>query len=174
LYWTRPEYLDTAIDYYELTLGEDIGTYSTWNILSTNLSDSSSTEEITDQELNIRCIQAIAYEVDPNQFNYAAILHSNPVCFIQEPSIYFPNAISVRGINNTYAPVGLSIDKAKSTLEIYTLNGQRVYSKSLEHSWNGYAEDGSAYQTTVFIYIADVFFLNGERQKYSGNITVLY
>lgn len=174
LYWTPPSYLDGAIQEFQLTLGDDISMYSTWNNLKTNLGDTFSTEYISDETLNIRCFQAIAIEEDPNSFNYSATLHSNPVCFIQDPSIYFPNAIAVRGINNTYAPVGLSIDKKKSTIQIFTLNGQRVYSNILENPWNGYAEDGSAFQTTAFLYIADVYFLNGERQKYSGNITVLY
>lgn len=174
LYWTPPTYLDGAVEEFQLTLGDDISNYSTWNIQRNGLSDTFSTELIRNDTLNIRCFQLKAVEEDPNSFNYSATLHSNPVCFIQEPNIYFPNAISVRGINNTFAPVGLSVNKAKSTMQVFTLNGQRVYSKTLEHSWNGFAEDGSALQTNAFIYIADVYFLNGERHQYTGNITVLY
>jgi|GEM_PF-2190950 len=174
LYWTETDYLAGNIQEYQISIGDDISKYSTWNIKEQGINDTFTSETVTDQNLNIRCFQAIALEEDPNPFNYAATIHSNPVCFIQEPNIYFPNAIAVRGINTTFYPVGLSIDKQKSTLQIFALNGQRVYLNTLEHPWNGYAPDGSAYQTTVFVYIADVFFLNGERQKYSGNITVLY
>ncbi len=174
LYWTPPTYLDGAVQEYKITLGDDISKYSTWNNIRSNITDTSSTEYITNDTLNIRCFQAIAIEEDPNSYNYSATLHSNPVCFIQEPSIYFPNAIAVRGINNTYSPVGLSIDKSKSTIQIFTRYGQRVYSNTLDKPWSGYAEDGSQFQTTVFMYIASVYFLNGEHQTYQGNITVLY
>ncbi|MBI1223098.1 MAG: hypothetical protein GC180_10885 [Bacteroidetes bacterium] len=172
--WTQPNYLDGGIDIVEIHLGDNLSKYSTWNILENNVSDSFYSKHITQENLNIRCFQILSKENNPNSYGFSETIYSNPKCFIQSPSIYFPNAISVRGINNTFRAVGLSIDSDQSTLKIYGRNGQLVHSGKLSDGWNGLDPNGNAYQTTVFIYLADVYFLTGKRAQYSGNFTVLY
>lgn len=172
--WNKANYLDGGINGYELRLGDDPTTYSTWNIHKTIPTDSFTTALVTQEDLNIRCFQLISLENDPNQYGPGVRVNSNPRCFIQAPSIYFPNAIIVHGINNTFKPVGLSIDKNKSTIEIYAKNGQRVYKSDLNTYWNGLTPSGDAYLTDAYLYVADIQFLNGERQHYSGTLTVIY
>ncbi|HCS20758.1 MAG TPA: hypothetical protein DIW47_09395 [Bacteroidetes bacterium] len=174
LNWNPAIYLDGGISSYSLYLGDDIPTYSTWNIHQNDLNDSTTTTLVTDEELNIRCFQIVTEENDPNQYGPGVRVYSNPRCFIQAPSIYFPNAIVVHGINNEFRPIGLSIDKENSSIEIYAKNGQRVFKGNLSSYWNGLHEDGSGYLTDSYLYIADIQFLNGERQHYSGLLTVIY
>lgn len=172
--WNPPNYLDGGIEAVTITLGDEIANYSTWNIIEQDYTDSSYSTEILQQELNIRCFQIISEETDPNTFGISETVYSNPKCFIQAPSIYFPNVIAVRGINNIFKPVGLSIDNTKSRMQIYAMNGQRVYDGPLTEGWNGLDSNGNGYHTTVFLYLADVYFLTGEREQYSGNFTILY
>ncbi|MDX5320366.1 MAG: hypothetical protein LPK45_04710, partial [Bacteroidota bacterium] len=169
-----PRYFDGGLSEANLHLGEELPLYSTWNIYESELSDSFITTLVTEESLNIRCFQIQAIENDPNQFGFSETVHSNPKCFIQKPSIFFPNVVAVRGINNVFEPVGLSIDKKQSRIQIYTMNGQRIYDHDLTKAWTGLSEDGGPYHTTVFIYLADIYFLDGTRSQYSGNITVLY
>lgn len=174
LNWNRAGYLNGGISSFNLNLGDDLGSYSTWNIHQNDLGDTTSTTLVTDEELNIRCFQVVTEENDPNQYGPGVRVYSNPRCFIQAPSIYFPTAIVVHGINNEFRPVGLSIDKENSSIEIYAKNGQRVFKGNLTSYWNGLHEDGGAYLTDSYLYIADILFLNGERQHYSGTLTVIY
>ncbi|MHB1279307.1 MAG: fibronectin type III domain-containing protein, partial [Bacteroidia bacterium] len=174
LNWNQANYLDGGISSYTLNLGDDLSTYSTWNINQNDLKDTNTTTLITDEKLNLRCFQIITEENDPNHYGPGARVYSNPRCFIQAPSIFFPNVIAVHGINNEFRPVGLSIDKEKSSIEIYAKNGQRVFKGNLTTYWNGLHEDGGGYLTDAYLYIADIQFLNGERQHYSGTLTVIY
>lgn len=174
LNWNRADYLEGGISSYSLSLGDDMSTYSTWNIYQNDLNDTTTQATVTDEELNLRCFQVITKENDPNKYGPGARVYSNPRCFIQAPSIFFPNVIVVHGINNEFRPVGLSIDKEKSSIEIYAKNGQRVFKGNLSTYWNGLHEDGSPYLTDAYIYIADILFLNGERHHYSGTLTVIY
>lgn len=159
---------------YQINLGDDISQYSTWNNLRTVYPDTNESIIINDDNLNIRCFQIKATENGANIFNQKGVSYSNPVCHIQKPSIYFPNAFLPNGINKTYSPVGISIDQNKSTIQIYSRTGQRVWDSNLTKQWTGYSTDGKPYQDASFLYYAVIYFLNGDKQIYKGNITVLY
>ena len=161
------------IDRYEIHAG-DPSISSTWNLHQIVATDTAQRIVFTQPSMDRRCFSIYAFENGPNSFGYSATSQSNPVCFIQKPEVWFPNAFAPYGINNTFLPVGISIDRKKSNIQIYSQTGQKIWDHDLTQSWTGFAEDGKPYFTNVFAYYAVIYFLNGDKKSYSGNITVLY
>lgn len=174
LNWNAVDYWDAPVQNQLINLGDDLSTYSTWNIYDDVYPDTFYTTTVLDEDLNVRCFQILTLEDGPNSHGLSAQVYSNPVCFIQEPSIFFPSAIVVRGLNNEFRPVGLSINKQASRIRIYSHTGQLVFSSDMNTYWNGKNGLESHYQDGVYMWMADVYFLDGSRKHYSGNLTVFY
>ncbi len=174
LSWTSYQNWLNDVGQYEVYLGESIDAISTWNIIGDSYPDSSDSYSVNDLTMNLRCFRIKAIEAGSNSFGLQGVSHSNPICLLQEPHIYFPTAFAPYGINTEYLPVGTSIDKKKSSIEIYSRTGQKVWSSNLERGWTGLSNTGAPYQDAVFLYHAEIYFLNGDRKGYKGNITILY
>ncbi|TNE80746.1 MAG: hypothetical protein EP332_06945 [Bacteroidetes bacterium] len=174
LNWTSYQNWLNDVGQYEVYLGESLDQVFTWNIIGDSYPDSSDSYTVNNLDMNIRCFIVKATENGINSFGFQGVSYSNPICLLQEPNIYFPTAFAPFGINNTYLPVGTSIDKEKSKIEIYSRTGQRVWSSNLQTGWNGLHKDGTPYQDAVFLYHAEIYFLNGDRKGFKGNITILY
>ncbi len=116
---------------------------------------------------NLQCYQVETYfRTDTNR--------SNPVCYIPHPVIHFPNAIHPNGVNRTFYPVGLGINKRESRIRIYSRTGQLVHDDNLLNPWNGTTLNGDVAHSQVFIYLAEIYFVNGTKENFKGNVTLLY
>jgi gliding motility-associated-like protein len=93
-----------------------------------------------------------------------------------EYSMLFPNAFSPNknGLNDVFRPVGIGVDLTlEYQLAIYNRWGELVFeSRNPHEGWDG-NYGGAQPVEGVYIYKAQVVFLNGSREIYKGNITLL-
>jgi gliding motility-associated-like protein len=93
-----------------------------------------------------------------------------------EYSMMFPNAFSPNknGINDVFRPVGVGINLTlEYQLTIYNRWGEKVF-ETLDplHGWDG-TYGGRQPMEGVYVYKAQVVFLDGSRKIYKGDITLL-
>ncbi len=90
-----------------------------------------------------------------------------------EVSLMIPNAFSPNndGTNDQWGLITKNATEAQ--FWIYDRWGQLMFTgQSLEDSWDG-THDGEPVQIGVYVYYCEVSFLNGENNRYKGNVTVV-
>lgn len=174
LNWNPATYFPSGVESYEIRLGENPIEYLIWTNIESNLSDTFYTATVEDLTLNRRCFQVYAEKSGVLETGEPAQVKSNPYCFILEPEIYFPNAIVPRGTNKEFKPVGVGIDYDNSYIQIFARNGQLVYEHNMTSFWKGEDSQNDYYPIAVYIYKADVRFLNGDRKSYTGNLSIIH
>lgn len=90
-----------------------------------------------------------------------------------EPSIYIPNIFSPNGdgINDYFEVYGQDISSI--AIHIFDRWGKLVfYSTDVNAQWDG-TRNGKPMNTAVFAYFIDVTFVDGIREEYKGNLTLV-
>jgi hypothetical protein len=173
--WSHYADWSAGVSYYQLEMSSIPDKNSTWNILLNNLNDSNAENSLSEEDtFNTRCYRIKAIENVPNPLKIYSEAISNPMCIIDPPAIYFPNAIHLSGANPLFKPLGISIDKNKSKIRIYSRNGQLIYSSGLHEYWDGTLENKNPAPIGVYIYIAEIYFMDNSKEIFKGNITVLH
>jgi gliding motility-associated-like protein len=88
----------------------------------------------------------------------------------------FPNAFSPNknGLNDVFRPVGIGVDLTlEYQLAIYNRWGEKVFeTRDPLQGWDG-TYGGRQPMEGVYVYKAQVIFLDGSRKTYKGDITLL-
>ncbi|MCF8254231.1 MAG: gliding motility-associated C-terminal domain-containing protein, partial [Bacteroidia bacterium] len=116
---------------------------------------------------------ATCYYVKASEEGSIGQSKSNTACFSIRGEIYYPNAIVIGGVNQTFTFIGYSIDLSKTNISIYNRWGQLEYATSnFENGWTGKNQNGNVVSPGVYFFIAEVN-QGTEKHKINGNITVL-
>jgi gliding motility-associated-like protein len=86
--------------------------------------------------------------------------------------VYLPSAFSPNGdgLNDTFRPVVAGV--AEMTFQIYNRWGETVFSGKNQETWDGNFK-GKPVQEGIYVYSVQVLNMLGERQSFSGSLTVL-
>lgn len=124
--------------------------------------------DVTEQELSVNCYYVIASETGTE-----AESKSNTICYVQTGEIYYPNAIVLNGINNTFTFIGKSIELDKSKLQVFDRWGnQIVYKDGLSNGWDGTTFDNKTVSQGVYFFLAEIK-RNNEFITIKGTINVI-
>ena len=100
---------------------------------------------------------------------------SNELCIQSNPLIYAPNAINVKGLNNSWKPIINMVDFSEVKISIYNRNGELIFSMFNHYdSWSGLNQiTGSLAASGIYVYVIEL--RNGTDQIFTkkGHITVL-
>jgi len=101
---------------------------------------------------NVKC-----YYVTAKETMLGTESSSNKICFIKTGEIYYPNAIVIGGINNTFNFVGQSLELDKSNLRVYDRWGSLVIQISnLANGWDGKNINNEFVTQGVFFFQAEI------------------
>jgi gliding motility-associated-like protein len=100
--------------------------------------------------------------------------------FVQETSIYIPNAFSPNGDNkNDFFTVYVGESVAKiSYLKVFDRKGELVFERKdffpddEQKGWDG-SFRGKRMDPNVFVYLVEVEFINGNKRLFKGDVTLL-
>jgi gliding motility-associated-like protein len=93
-------------------------------------------------------------------------------CYIDVPNVFTPNN---DGSNDYFFPrQSLSSGIGKFSLKVYNRWGELVYyTQTLDgRGWDG-TTNGQPQPQGVYVYLIDVTFVNGVKESYTGNVTML-
>jgi hypothetical protein len=123
---------------------------------------------------NIEELVAVkCYRIEAIEQNGIETSLSNIICYINEGTIYYPNAIVINGVNKTFNFVGPGLELEKSSIRIYNRWGEEIYNKTnLVNGWNGTDNNGEIVNTGVYVFIADIV-QGKEIITIKGNISVI-
>lgn len=100
-------------------------------------------------------------------FNYVEI---TPVFTFYVPSSFTPNS---DGVNDTFFPKGETIDPDNYVFRIFNRWGQQIYTSTVwGEKWNGTLESGKNAQEDVYVWVAEMLDINGEKHKFYGHVTL--
>lgn len=99
--------------------------------------------------------------------------------FVEQINIYFPNALKPGSAEDAYFTVysGEGVQKV-NTLMIYSRTGAQVFEQhdflpnDPKKGWNG-QWNGQRVQAGVYLWVAELVFLDGTLQRFDGSITVV-
>jgi hypothetical protein len=124
--------------------------------------------DIIEELIPVKC-----YRVEAIEQNGIATSLSNVVCYINEGKIYYPNALVINGVNNTFNFYGPGLELEKSSIRLYNRWGEEIYKTSnLINGWNGTNKNGEFINTGVYVFIADIV-QGKEIITIKGNISVI-
>ncbi len=168
LNWERYFTWNAGVKFYVIyrASGNTINEAVNFMALANTTIDSFYSEPELDQAVNCYYIEALE-----NGGN--GISKSNIACYIKTGNIYYPNAISVYGINKIFNFKGSGIDLSKTNFQIFNRWGQLEYSSdNLINGWNGKNNAGEFVPAGVYFFMAKVY--QGDKLiEIHGNITVL-
>jgi gliding motility-associated-like protein len=101
---------------------------------------------------------------------------SHSVMIFDNLKIYIPNSFTPNGdgVNDEFKPIGKGYSDEGYNLTIYNRWGQRVFSSSsFEKGWDGKIDGIKMNVNAVFVYIIDVYDINGKEYRFMGQITML-
>lgn len=101
---------------------------------------------------------------------------SHSVMIFDNLKIFIPNSFTPDGdgINDEFKPIGKGYNDEGYNLTIYNRWGQRVFSStSFEKGWDGKIDGVKMNVNAVFVYIIDVYDINGKEYRFMGQITML-
>jgi gliding motility-associated-like protein len=124
--------------------------------------------DIIEELIPVKC-----YRVEAIEQNGITTSLSNVVCYINEGKIYYPNALVINGVNNTFNFYGPGLELEKSSIRLYNRWGEEIYKTSnLMNGWNGIDNNGEFVNTGVYVFIADIV-QGKEIITIKGNISVI-
>ena len=98
------------------------------------------------------------------------LVEITPVFTFYVPSAFTPNA---DGTNDTFFPKGETIDPDNYVFRIFNRWGQEIYaSHTPGEKWDGTHSTGNKAQEDVYVWVADMLDLNGEKHKFYGRVTL--
>jgi gliding motility-associated-like protein len=119
-------------------------------------------------ESSVNCYYIMASETGTDSRS-----KSNTICYVATGEIFYPNAIVINGINNTFTFMGKSIELEKSSLQIYDRWGNQITHKvGIANGWDGTTHDNKLVSQGVYFFIAEIK-RNDEIIKIKGTINVI-
>jgi gliding motility-associated-like protein len=98
------------------------------------------------------------------------LVEITPIFTFYVPSAFTPNA---DGTNDTFFPKGETIDPDNYVFRIFNRWGQEIYaSHTPGEKWDGTHSTGNIAQEEVYVWVADMLDLNGEKHKFYGRVTL--
>ncbi len=168
LSWGKYFTWNAGVKFYTIyrASGNTITNASNFMALPNNTMDSFYSLPETDQSVDCYYIEAL-------ENGGSGVSKSNIACYIKTGNIYYPNAISVFGINKTFTFSGAGIDLSKTSIQIFNRWGQLEYNTdNFISGWFAKNNAGEYVPTGVYFFIAKVY--QGEKTiEIHGNITVL-
>ena len=173
-----------------LELGEDetilLGDYIELSV-NTNMLVDSVIWEPNESLSCTSCLEPIAYPIEETLYSITVIDENG--CVLSDEividvdnnkRVFIPNTFSPNydGINDSFIIYGGTEVKIIREFKIYNRWGANIFSASdfppndISYAWNGEYQ-GEELNPGVFIYFAEVEFLDGSRQLLSGEITLL-
>ncbi len=93
-----------------------------------------------------------------------------PIFTFYVPSAFTPNS---DGTNDFFFPKGEIIDPENYVFRIFNRWGQEIYaSHTLGEKWDGTLVTGLKAQEDVYVWVAEMFDLNGEKHQFYGRVTL--
>lgn len=126
----------------------DATNFTVWNTLTDTFSS-----DIVEDMISTKCYKVEAIENSPGN----AKSTSNKICFSITGNIYFPNAIVIGGLNNTFQFKGPSINLQETSIQIYNRWGILIYNTSnFSNGWQGQTSNNDVVDFGLYIFIAKV------------------
>lgn len=177
LTWNRYNVWNAGVLQYNLYRGFDFGSGFTWNLIST-ISNTDSTYIDSNLPLDVgiagTCYYVEAEENIGNVFGEQSKSRSVTICFVEDALVYFPTAFAPEEINRIFLPKGTNIDYKRTTMHVYASNGQLMKNISdLRLGWDGTNLYNVACPDGVYIYLCELFGLNGKKYNFKGVIHLL-
>lgn len=98
------------------------------------------------------------------------LVEITPVFTFYVPSAFTPNS---DGTNDTFFPKGETIDPDNYIFRIFNRWGQEIYaSHTPGEKWDGTLVTGNKAQEDVYVWVAEMKDLNGEKHKFYGRVTL--
>lgn len=115
-----------------------------------------------------------AFEGSGNQYGFDDLARSNVVTADVPVSVFVPNAMMPKGINNTLKPVGAFISGEGYLFSVYNRWGQLVFeSHNPSDAWDG-TFDGAYVPQGVYVYLLRFTTAAGEMVMRKGTVAVLF
>ncbi|GAB1449821.1 hypothetical protein MASR2M44_28580 [Bacteroidota bacterium] len=127
--------------------------------------DTTTTDEIEETK-------TVCYRITATERNSPYTSESNIVCYTVKGNIFWPNAISIYGINRVFKPIGIGIEEENSSIEIFDRWGRNVFSTNNGVTWNGEDSNGKKVIPDVYFYKAIIKHGNA-KEEYNGSIQVI-
>lgn len=169
---------NVGVDYYNIYRGTND---ANGNIIFSLLDAVPNTDTIySDQNLpsivgeNGLCyyVEAIQAPGDINLSIETAL--STMMCIVGEVVVYIPNAFNPFGANKTFRPEGSYIDYDHSKMELYDRWGKQLtVINGIRAGWDGKDSDGVLCMQGVYLYQLYIISTNGQKQTFSGTVTLL-
>lgn len=120
------------------------------------------------------CFYIENFEGDTNKYGYKETSTSNISCISGPPSIYIPNALHPKGINNVFKPIGKNIDSTRTEIKIYNRWGQMIWSsRGITEGWKGRDANNNELPEGVYYYFIIVFGNDLSKTELKGDVTLL-
>jgi len=141
--------------------------HSTWNTISKD-PDGFYNSDFSDSS---GCFRIKALE-STNSYTTSATSISNVVCILDSLQVYVTTALNPYTSNNRFVITGKGINHSKSTYQIFNRWGELMILNNTNSPWYGKYKDQHV-TAGVYIYIINLYGLNGEKQTEKGIINVL-
>ena len=98
------------------------------------------------------------------------LVEITPIFTFYVPSAFTPNS---DGTNDTFFPKGETIDPDNYIFRVFNRWGQEIYaSHTPGEVWDGNLSTGAKAQQEVYVWVAEMLDLNGEKHKFYGRVTL--
>ncbi len=105
----------------------------------------------------------------PAPVPFMEISRSNEACARQHPNVFMPNAFMPEGINNTFKPVSVYVNRSAYLFQIYNRWGGKIFETTdPERGWDGGGEPQGAY-----VYFVQFVSAKGDTYTKSGSVTLI-
>ena len=99
-----------------------------------------------------------------------SLVEITPVFTFYVPSAFTPNS---DGTNDLFFPKGETIDPENYIFRIFNRWGQEIYaSHTPGEKWDGTLATGNKAQEDVYVWVAEMLDMNGEKHKFYGRVTL--
>jgi len=115
-----------------------------------------------------------AYEGLSNPLGFREQSFSNEVLAEQEPRVYLPNVIMLRGVNNQLKPVIVFVGSEGYDFLIYDRWGQQIFrTNNPDDAWDG-TFNGNYVPEGVYVYLLRFRNALNQPRQIKGNVAVIY
>jgi gliding motility-associated-like protein len=174
-FWNDYATWPSGIREYQLIIGDENATVSTWNVYKT-FATPPTEYKLPDNFPQDKCICALAIEKGPNALGYTDSSFSNIVCPFALSTIYIPNAFTPNqdGKNEVFTAISSALNRELSTMHIYNKWGTKIFMGTLKEGWNAYDLQNQKCPMGVYAYQIEAVSKNGERKMFQGTLTLIY